>query len=953
MVQDNLYTNIDQQLSVIQDSLKWAEDCDIRSFSKRDFKEYRRQTKKIKSALQSKCSIAAYGESQVGKSYLMSSLLSSPDSPFVIVNDEKEYSFIDEINPSGGNTTKIESTGVITRFTIENKNPKMKGYVKVQNLSVVDIIMLILDSYYTDVKINPKTSLSSNDINNKLLELQPVWSSKTTRQQFIDEDCIRDIQDYMLEVIGNNASNVLHSDLFNVLASNIQYVPVEKWTDVFELMWNVNENMSRLFNSLIAEYRKIAFNTEVYIPFSSVLRKNGTLLKIQWLDLVCGENGKPDDYPILTTDVYDANGELIARDYSKAFLSACSAEITFVLPVTIATERKFLNNIDLLDFPGARSRLNVPEVEVASVLPEILRRGKVAYLFNKYVRTRKISSILFCHHNDQKTEPTIGEAIKTWVEDVIGDSPKKRAEELRATDNVSPLFMIATKFNIDLSMQKVDKPGELTNHWRRFTEVIPEIIGPYQWFENWVDAPGQRPYFQNIFPLRDFYWSGSSRSGMSYLFDGYSDGSDGPKSDETNEHEQAGFPTYFQELHDSFVSCEFVQNHFAKPEQAWNDVATKNNDGSKAIIRTIDKIASHLESARRDKYWAELKEIKEKIKNCLEVQYEPEDDSAKLQRTKLVANRIRARLLINVATEPETFGRIIDHLMISPKGLRKIAKDIIVLKTEVPKDIPAINLIRFAAGIKQDDSREEKLQKLLSYHEMASRDDLENEYSKKKFTVEDIISGKEDFCASVSDIVTKRILQYWMEYLNTSIGSLNDYLPFTEDIVLTLQTLVNMLGLKQKLSTNIARYDKMFGENERLNAIADYATLELNNFISTVGRKDMKEVHIQEIKKKADICKIEVDLSPQGIEPTRKKQPLLEVLDALDSSTEIMRKGDFNVTDMQMLRRLPLWDNFQRWQNLLLVGIILASGVSTKDPRANAALKEILDRVNQLYTGGL
>lgn len=950
-MRDNIDRYIDNQLTVIQSSLEWADKYDKDSFSRKEFKEYRRQTKKIKYALQSRCSIAAYGESQVGKSYLMSSLLSSSAVPFVIVNGRNEYSFIDEINPSGGNTTKIESTGVITRFTAENKNPKMSEYVRVQNLSVEDIIMLILDSYYNDLKINPKSSLSSNDINNKLQELQTIWSAKTIRQTYIEEDNVRDIQDYISDIIGNEASNVWHSNFFDVIAQNIQNIPVEKWVDVFGLMWNQNSHMSNLFNSLIMEYKKIKFNTEVYIPFSAVLRKNGTLLKIQWLDLMCGEKGKSEDFPVLTTDVYDGDGQIIVRDFSKAFLSACTAEITIVLPMAITMERKFLNNIDLLDFPGARSRERISESEIATVLPKILRRGKVAYLFNKYSRSRMISSILFCHHNDQKTEPTIGEAINNWIEDVIGKSPKERAERLRATDNVSPLFMVATKFNIDLSMQKVDRPGELTNHWRRFSEVIPEIIEPYQWLDNWSEASGiyQKIYFQNIFPLRDFYWSGSSRSGMSNLFEGYSDRSNDDKSEETGYREQAGYPDYFKDLHDSFITNKFVQDHFANPEQAWHDVATPKNDGSNAIIRAIDKIATHLDSARENTYIEELKGIKEHISKALEVYYEPEDDNAKSQKTKLVTGRIRARLFMSVGANPEIFGRIIDSLMIEPEDFRKIARDIIVLKTDTPKDFSTVNFLRANAGLNPADGKDINMQKLLDFFGMSNKEELEEEFVDKEYSIDDVIAGEQEFCSTVADVITKHVIEHWTEHINNSVASLEKYLPFTEDVTLALKTLVNMLGVKKVLSEKISRYDKMFATNERLNAIADYASLELNSFISTVGRRYMTEVHIQEIKEKSNRCGIDVDLSSQGIEASRKKQSLVDVLNALDSSTDIMKQIGFNASDMQTLRRLPLWDNFQRWQNLLLIGMILASGVSTKDPKANAAVKGLIDQTNFLY----
>lgn len=119
MIQD-----IDTHISIINDSLAWAKEYGKDSFPTEQFREYRRKLSKIRKALIGKCSAAAYGESQVGKSYLMSSLLSSSEHPFVIENNGQEYSFIDELNPSGGNNAKIESTGVITRFTIKIRRTK-------------------------------------------------------------------------------------------------------------------------------------------------------------------------------------------------------------------------------------------------------------------------------------------------------------------------------------------------------------------------------------------------------------------------------------------------------------------------------------------------------------------------------------------------------------------------------------------------------------------------------------------------------------------------------------------------------------------------------------------------------------------------------------------------------------------------------------------------------------
>lgn len=87
--------DIKQHIDLVDGSIAWAKEFGKESFPYDVFKEYRRKLKRIYAALEENCSAAAYGESQVGKSYLMSSLLSSPNSPFVITNAGKSYSFID------------------------------------------------------------------------------------------------------------------------------------------------------------------------------------------------------------------------------------------------------------------------------------------------------------------------------------------------------------------------------------------------------------------------------------------------------------------------------------------------------------------------------------------------------------------------------------------------------------------------------------------------------------------------------------------------------------------------------------------------------------------------------------------------------------------------------------------------------------------------------------------
>lgn len=933
--------NIIKNNDIIRESIAWADKYGKDAFPREIFKNYRRKLRRIGDALSENCSAAAYGESQVGKSYLMSSLLSTPDMPFVIQNKGVSYSFIDKINPSGGNNTKQESTGVITRFTIRQGNTKMKDLVKITNLSVVDIILLLADSYYNDVKIDTENVLMKENIDLALDQMSDLWTGNSSVQNIITEDDIKDICDYINDIIGNNAANISKSNFCKIIAPVISCISSENWVNVFGLIWNNNSELNRLFNLLINEYRKLNFETNVYVPFEAVLRDKGTLLKIDWLDSVCGIH-KDTNADVLYTDIYDGDGNIIAKDFSKAYLSALISELTFILPEAVANERKFLKKIDLLDFPGARSREKIKEQQLGEVLPTILRRGKVAYLFNKYSRSFKISAVLFCHHNDQKTEPTIGATINNWIEDNIGDTPEKRAKVLSRTNGIAPLFLICTKFNIDLERTKNDThetASKLDSHWARFNTTLPKIIEPEKWLDEWVPQGGTftSQHFQNVYLLRDFYWSAKNQ-----VFDGYNEKLN---TTENSIHSFEDYPEYYEDLKDSFLNNSFVKKHFSKPQQAWNDVATVNNDGSKAIIRNLDAIAEVLDDARKERYLQQLVEIRNEIINRLQVYYDPNDKEQNNIKVRKITGDIKLKTEFAFGERPELFGKIIDDMMVSSTDLRAIAYDIIVRHIEEPKSVSSIKMIRAFCEIDINDDRSVNIQKLYKRYD---KDEFELKifFSEMGVTIDDIISDDSELLATVPDVIAKHIIAYWNDHINGLVKNMDAILPHADEIAFMMTTLLNKLGVKKAIADKINQYYTMFDSYGLPNAIADYASLTLNNFVSTVGRDYMTDSDIQNVAQKAKSCHLEIDLSPAASSSNIAPRPLLEVLSALDNSRDTMNNSRI---DLVTLKKLPFWDNYQRWENFITIGLLYASDISQIDPIANAAVKSLIDACSNLY----
>lgn len=934
--------DINANLDIVQQSIEWANEYKQESFPREIFKDYRRTLKRINEALSENCSAAAYGESQVGKSYLISSLLSTPSTPFVIENKGRRYSFIDEINPSGGNNTKKESTGIITRFTIRQSNSKMADYVKVTNLSVVDIILLLADSYYNDVKIHAASGLMKEDIDSYIAQNIEQWSVKNPIHNIINEDDIKDICEYVNDIIGHNAAQFYKSSFCKSIAPIIHYVPYNKWVEIFGLLWNNNAEINHLFSTLINEYQKLNFQTDIYVPFDAVLREHGTLLKIDWLDSVCGIHEESAG-EIIYTDIYDANGNVIAKNFSKAYLSALIGELTFVLPEALASERKFLNKIDLLDLPGARSRKHIDESNLSETLPVILRRGKVAYLFNKYSRSLKISSVLFCHHNDMETVTTLGSAIHNWIKGNIGNSPEERANVLSKTNGIAPLFMICTKFNIDLEKTKNDSPentSKLESHWDRFNTTIPEIVKEDDWMDKWVPQSGANnsSYFRNVYLLRDFYWSAKNQ-----VFDGYNEHTG---TVENCIHTFSEYPNYFEDLRESFLANQFVKKHFAHPQQAWNDVATVNNDGSKAIIRNLDAIADVLDDARRDKYYNSLVEIRNEIVNKLSVYYESDDKEKNNQRIRQITGDIKLETEVAFGENPERFGRIIDNLMISSSEIRTIVYDIIVRHIDDPKSVDSITMIRANCGINTKDSAAINIERLCKRYNR-DENELKSYFASKDITLEDIISDESELLSTIPDVITKHIIERWNNHINEQVKTMNNILPHADEIAFMILTLLNKLGVKKAISNKIDKYFNLISDKYGLpNIIADYASLTLNNFVSTVGREYMTSSDIESIAQKAQSCNLEIDLAPTSSGSNVQRQSLLDVLSALDKSRDEMNSSHI---DIVTLRKLPFWDSYQRWENFITIGLLYSSDISHIDPVANSSIKTIIDSTSNLY----
>lgn len=933
---DTNYINSIREL--LTQSIEWMQTYQSESQAISALKKRRRALSRIAFSLEGNCAVAAYGESQVGKSYLMNSLLAAQGDELRVNNGRGEsLSFINDLNPSGGNTSKEESTGVITRFTIQQARAGLEHLVRIRTLSIVDLVLMLCDAYYKDVRINPDTVLQTSDIDLELTKLSEKYQSKTSVQSFISEDDIYDIHEYITEIVGNHAVNVIKSKLTSLLAPCIASIPVGEWKNVFALLWNKNETITSLFETLIGEYQRIKFSAEIYVPFDAVLRNKGTILKVSWLDIVVRPGESLDDYERYCA-IHDSTGGELASDFDKAILSALTAELTFVLPPGTKEDKPFLERLDLLDFPGSRRRESIREQDLKSEQCSMLRRGKVAYLFNKYSRSLRINSILFCQHQDMTGQSEMGEALDQWIRSNIGSSPIERAKYIGDNNGISPFFIIATKFNTDLKWTNEHPGSPLSDRWRtRFDNTLSnEVIKPdtYSWFNMWTQtSEGSKP-FRGIYLLRDFFWSNDQQ-----IFRGYDAGS----SKELEEIHPSKYHEYRRDLKHSFVEYPFVREHFENPEKSWLAAATVGNDGSQAIIDDLGRIATTLDEARRGKYARELKEIIEYASSVLSTYYIPTNDKEQIQRIQQIISRTKMDLDVLLGSNPDAFGLTIEALMISPLQIRQLAYDIIIRKTKRPVDLTPINSIRMMAQISESDTADIVRAKLCQYYHCSVKS-LETMLSDNGINLQDLIKPTAKLPTTPADVLCQEIVAMWAKHIHKQVGKLDPRITHREHIGDVLVTLLDKIREhKDILLERIEHCMPYFPSADHigLNSIADSVAVLLNNFVTKTGADYLTDKDYQDATQRA--ISMEIDTTPYTHDEPKEHQ-LINVLEAFDQSKELLKTASAGSIS-NVLYQLPWWNNAHRWRTSLIWGILFCSDVKICDRVANDALEQVLNQI--------
>ena len=222
----------------------------------------------------------------------------------------------------------------------------------------------------------------------------------------------------------------------------------------------------------------------------------------------------------------------------------------------------FFSSADLLDFPGAppRSRFTEPDSLYADPTNRArhFRRGKAAYLFQRYVANQELTALVLCMEDAPPVARTLPEMVREWIDAAQGATPEERR------DMPCALFVALTKFDQELKeelRQKEDDP----EHWaRRLKGVFDDFLCRNdRWSDRW--APGRA--FNNVYWLRN----------------------PAIAEPEVLQYNASGRETGLVDrgriarMRGRFISAPAARQHFIDPTRAW-DEALKLNDGGVSYL---------------------------------------------------------------------------------------------------------------------------------------------------------------------------------------------------------------------------------------------------------------------------------------------------------------------------------------------------------------------------------
>ena len=573
-----------------EDAERWLDDdanADAVGRERGDLLRYTRKAaqraERLRRAAQRPMCAGVFGPSQAGKSYLVEVLARPEDGVLRARFDgHVPVDFLAEINPIG----EKEATGLVTRFTAGgHAGPTPVAVpqgapVRLRILTEADLVKILCNTFLHDGDATKETPPDPERIAALLATLK--GRSRPGASRFTDAE-IDDIQDYVRDQArGARPLDALarYWDEARLLAGGLD---LDGRARLFAPLWGEHAAFTTLYRQLAEALERLGHPDEVFAPLTALVPREGSILDVATLTGL-GAEGAGD-----TLVVHGAAG--VAVELPRATVAAITAE----LRIEIAdAPRAFLREADLLDFPGARSRQKVDLGHFLGAQPDALKetflRGKVAYLFDRYVAEQELTAMMLCIRPSNQEVVTLPDLVERWIALTHGSTPEARAQ----LPNL--LFLVMTWFDSHF----VDKAGDAgQDAGLRFRNRIEaSLLGffgkAHAWPREWT--PGA--------PFRNAYWFRNPNYPAESVirYEGRREVAVLPEKQDR-----------ITELRAGFAALPEARAHFADPSRAFDEALRLNDGGVSYLVENLARVCrpalkSQQIASRLDALRAELRE---------------------------------------------------------------------------------------------------------------------------------------------------------------------------------------------------------------------------------------------------------------------------------------------------------------------------------------------------------
>ena len=448
-----------------------------------------RELLRIEKAMEIPSAIGVFGQSQCGKSYLVSELTGGRESKVLITGVEgKDFQDYNQME------SDQETTAVVTRFTQQVSATVPPRSVMVSFMSPSEVMWSITYGFYGELR---STGFELDEEKKKEIREQILSPDNASHHiphfdQVTREfsECINWLKEYFsLELeLANIAIDHLNS-------GQVHNISLERFVLIASTLWNNDETITDCFRARIEALDFYGYPSAGYLPEE--------LLK----DVLIASNREKLSLRFDRDSVYSFEGESIiapnSDDNKISKLNNLQAVIKEVVLPIEENDNSVLSKLDVLDFPGARAPRkagiaahtsediqNDLEDGNSEILAGLYKRGKLLYLFDLYCNRFDITLLLFCSQHGTQEAHVMRTMLSNWI-----DRNVQVGGDIGAAPRETALFVALTMS--DKMIKKDDKRDRANIRLTgRFRANFANIYG------NWVDNFGEKGE-----PFKNFYFT--------------------------------------------------------------------------------------------------------------------------------------------------------------------------------------------------------------------------------------------------------------------------------------------------------------------------------------------------------------------------------------------------------------------------------------------------------------